>query len=523
MRGYSLVLETPLALAITLGMTQRQMLANITNEAADWTRSVRLQGGYWLGSFSLPLTTETWLGFDRWLGAHVTERSGGVVSWEGLVYEMELSHGGVVRRRSLDSMTNQVRADWSDLAGNPQETAWVTNTDSIGTFGRKDYILEGQGRIDTEVEAQRDSQLQYFGWPWPDAVSVCPPMDSRLTVQCCGYAYTLNWRYISAAAKTEPHTGGDLWDKLALPTPDHLEETGVDLSAWATAVADEPARYTVWCVEDIGNIVWGYLGPLDPGRFSAPGANDSVWIYTDQELTTTGMNGTWHWVGSWDTPVIRGGPHLFISDILANDSEFVSEGVLGQSYASIDRDIESPERGWDAVMRGVSLGDQDQHPWRAWVTKDRRLHYDAISTTPQFQHRAGRWFDAGGKRVNPWLIAPGVIRDLTWRHRIDRTDFWLSDPRDFVVSEFEVDADGTITPQLGLNNEALANQLAQEMGWSYTAPVYEQTGPAGGFWANMGGGWYWQGIGQPIGQPGTGPTQWGWYGNPNPREGGGRF
>lgn len=99
--------------------SSQEFEANLTPIATDWRRSIRANGGYWLGSFSMQGDEAALLdAFNRWLGFHVQERSAGKTSWEGLIYEMDLTLGGIKRRRSLDLLYNAVqssyvRIDWT--------------------------------------------------------------------------------------------------------------------------------------------------------------------------------------------------------------------------------------------------------------------------------------------------------------------------------------------------------------------------------------------------------------------------
>jgi hypothetical protein len=92
-------------------------IQNLTSRARDWKRSTRANGGFWLGSFVLDGTDSEKLdAFYGWLGSHVEERSGGGVTWEGMVYEMDLNYYGVRRKVSLDDMFNAVSTTYTEMA-----------------------------------------------------------------------------------------------------------------------------------------------------------------------------------------------------------------------------------------------------------------------------------------------------------------------------------------------------------------------------------------------------------------------
>lgn len=83
MSGYSLGLYTSI-------LQGQAPVGDFTNLALDWMRTTRLQGGYWLGAFTItdaPSVCKDW--FYGYLGYHVQEMSGGNQTWEGLITEME--------------------------------------------------------------------------------------------------------------------------------------------------------------------------------------------------------------------------------------------------------------------------------------------------------------------------------------------------------------------------------------------------------------------------------------------------
>jgi len=55
--------------------------------------------------------------FYNWLGAEIVEESGGFQTWQGLVYSMDLTHKGLIRRRSLDLISNYVKVEYVDDEG----------------------------------------------------------------------------------------------------------------------------------------------------------------------------------------------------------------------------------------------------------------------------------------------------------------------------------------------------------------------------------------------------------------------
>lgn len=227
MRPASLRLFPPILAAETA------MVLPLGNRVKNWRRSTRLNGGPWQGSFTL----EGDLGdlqdfFYRRLGYHLEEREGRV-TWEGMIYEMELTVNGVSRRRSLDKLVNRVQDSYTDTAGNAQTTAWATNADSIARYGQKDDIatLSGGQYAAATAQSHRDVYLVERAWPWarPAAIRDRANLPS-LVVSVCGYIFTANWRYVTAA---DGGTGNiEAWISDILSTDcEYLSEGILDTNA----------------------------------------------------------------------------------------------------------------------------------------------------------------------------------------------------------------------------------------------------------------------------------------------------
>ncbi len=178
---------------------------DVLANAEGWTRSIRAQGGYWMGEFSLAGDKDKLTRyFNEWLGAHVEERSGGMITWEGMIYEMDHSYAAgdttVTRKRTLDWMYNSVICDYTLTDGTPQAVGPYTNDTSIAKYGRRGVRIElGSGQYGAAAaEAAAKRYLWEHQWPTQQPVGVDLGVgENRLTVTVCGYIYTANWRYVS--------------------------------------------------------------------------------------------------------------------------------------------------------------------------------------------------------------------------------------------------------------------------------------------------------------------------------------
>jgi hypothetical protein len=181
---------------------------DLTQMAQGWKRSIRRQGGYWSGSFDLLGTKAEHLQwFNNYMGFHLEERTGGQITWEGMLYEMELTVGGITRRRSLDNMFNYVTATYIDTDNNVQTSSPFTDNLSIERYGRREQLLTLDGYHQPAAEAYAESYKNEYAYPTARTINILgsgrSDAASKLTITACGYIFTANWRYETAGDGTD--------------------------------------------------------------------------------------------------------------------------------------------------------------------------------------------------------------------------------------------------------------------------------------------------------------------------------
>ena len=151
----------------------------------------------------------------------------------------------------------------------------------------------------------------------------------------------------------------------------------------------------------------------------------------------------------------------------AGDCQFLMAGNLAQNTLQVTEETTMPERPWDRMRELAELGGSGGAPWRLWCDAGRLVHYQPVSTTPRYYMRDGRFYEAVSAQqpAAPWLLRPGVVRNMDYPVARTEPGSWLSDSRDIYVDEFEVDEDGQVTPKPVDYSEAdlLAAQL-QKLG-----------------------------------------------------------
>ena len=242
----------------------KNFIADVTQDAIGWRRSMRSMGGYWMGSFSIESQTQFIYGeggsgdlldhFYNWLGCEIVEESGGFQTWQGLVYSMDLTHKGLIRRRSLDLMSNYVTVEYLDDEGENHFTTAGTNTDSSGYFGRREALLTYDGIGGTAADAFRDRYLMENAYPYPRVVGVNPTREllvpnapiTTLEVNCCGYIFTGNWRFETAGDGSQDNLSDYITD--IINTDMEFVEIGNIASNTLQIYKDTPSQRRAWDV-----------------------------------------------------------------------------------------------------------------------------------------------------------------------------------------------------------------------------------------------------------------------------------
>lgn len=434
----------------------RRLFAELTGPAQGWRRNIRINGGYWMGSFKLRAHPDILYDFfANRLGYHIEEEYGGIKTWEGLIYDMELQTGGIIRRRSLDDIRNSVRVVYNDQNDEAQISSYASDTQSIARYGTKQITLAYDGAQQSTAEKLRDTYLKENAWPWPRPVTTRSRTGRPvLNVKVCGYVFTANWRYVSSVAELDQEQGALTY----LAGPARFQDDGQDFSAWASAAAN--ASYSLFITNNDGTITSGWLGAAS----TVTNPNDTIAVYTDQALTTPGWNDTNPAGKTPESYYVYGPSSEWISSIVSTDLEFITSAAIRENKLQVKRGLYINDRCWDVISELTEFGsDSDDKPWRFAVSNDRLATYEEIDTTPKYYMRNSKIFTdvAAQRRANPWLAQPGVYRDLDYPlSATGASNPWLSDGRDVFIEEIEASERGIKTKLVGDFGES---ELASEV------------------------------------------------------------
>lgn len=171
-----------------------------------YRHTLRQQGGFWEATFWIPVSpgvgiTSSYLRewYNNRLMFRLDEQYGGTLTWQGVIWEMELLLDGVRKRRSIENLWNAIRTDYTDSSGASLSTAWFTNDDSIKRYGRREQIIRMDNVASAEAEAEAQSELTKLSEPWSEFVGIDVKGDEGLSVTAVGDIFTANNKYTTVA------------------------------------------------------------------------------------------------------------------------------------------------------------------------------------------------------------------------------------------------------------------------------------------------------------------------------------
>lgn len=181
-------------------------LENVSqNPSIRWRRSYRRQGGFWVGTLEIPADRRVpieelervW--FSGGLMKRFREATGSAVTWEGVVWEVEITRDGVKRSRSVADVWNATRVIGVDENGDSLDTGWYTNQASINRYLRRELILTIDQATSAQAVAEAQNILVESAEAWPQRKQFGKDLEDGLVVTVVGDVFTGNNRYVSVA------------------------------------------------------------------------------------------------------------------------------------------------------------------------------------------------------------------------------------------------------------------------------------------------------------------------------------
>jgi len=137
--------------------------------------------------------------FYNLLGLDLKAMSGGLISWEGMIYDLTLHYEGISRTRTFDAMANSVKVTYIDTDGNVATSSAFENATSIATYGKKEDLITMDSFDQTPAETRAQIYVDQNGWPQSQAIGTNFAGENALEIFAMGYGWTLNWKYTTTA------------------------------------------------------------------------------------------------------------------------------------------------------------------------------------------------------------------------------------------------------------------------------------------------------------------------------------
>lgn len=181
-------------------------ISDITQYSTRYRQAIRLYGGYWTATWDMEnlSTTSMKTFFKNKIGCHMEAYAAGTKIWEGVIWSMDYTNNGVIRRISLDKMRNSIKCIYTNVDDddNRAETSWYKNNTSIARYGEIQEIVYLDKTTTGAAQAYAQTVLAEGSTPLPLVVAVKEPKPDEiatLKISAVGYAYTINYKYLSLA------------------------------------------------------------------------------------------------------------------------------------------------------------------------------------------------------------------------------------------------------------------------------------------------------------------------------------
>lgn len=388
---------------------------SLASFADDWQRSSLAIGGFDEGSFvvhDLPKSTLIEY-FDRWLGYRLVEKSYGVTSWEGIVWQLDLVLDGINFRRTFDVewWANRIKAVYSYPTVEDTQQG-VLSYQLWPTYSFRDL---GQDFSDWETDPTAA--------PATYRISVLNDDDTHGS-GFLGLAYTNtnpdDSIYIyKDESLTNKGWSGDVIGKTPISYEvSHVTLSGVRQETVWTANADS--------VEQYGQCE--YIVSLPGTKPAAATAlrdrylNEYAWprsrmVGSDivigktkktKDVLEVTVKGYWHTL-NWrhkETSEVNTASGLIAN--LVGDSEFVTAEQIetnnDDSFVDCNPNV---QRLGDLIETIIDQGDVSGNIWQGGVYEDRKFIYEQAPSGVTYVLRNNMLYDLGNSRVIPTLLKPG--------------------------------------------------------------------------------------------------------------------
>ena len=424
-------------------------LRPVTEQLKDsWRRSIRDIGGYWIG-------TAQWAGneaemldvFQNGLQWEIREQVGGMITWQGFLAEMELTHKGQTYRRSWSELANRVKTAYSSIGenqitnhsvetavwnayGSPttreQSTTWVTH----GTYSAHivaDAANDGviiQSSITIAAAKNYDAHLtvNIISGTWvlelyrADGTTVIDVSERDTAGQEVMYvginddnliAENIGMRFYCSSGAGEAYADAAVFQLSAARAETSWYEDTSSMEAYGTieSILLKPGM-TDAAAEAAAQTE---LNKRSYARTYPPRTIDIAEKQAKSKLFLTFLGYAYTLRNRNTTLAGTDDAASTIVTSLVSEAEFVE--ALSVESNTLNYHIEDREayRVWDLIRDITNAGDADGDRWVCGVFADRKFTYGQASDDVVARLRGGRLLGPAGELLEGWLAEPGLV------------------------------------------------------------------------------------------------------------------
>ena len=469
--------------------------ANLRALGAKWQRTIGLQWGPLVGTFRIEGEENVLAGYmNNWLGMHLEERLGRE-TWSGIVVDLTL-RSRVVRRRSLGNVWNRVREKHGNLLDN---SGFENNGTSPNTFANWIDSIDGAGTITAETTlANVASGSQSAKITTPGAGNSTKILQSwsggqgnvfRVSFKTRGDGVNAGRYQISAGitstAVISTNVASNVWkritEEVAIAEGDPSPNLLITLFGPNVAGSAYFDDVEIRRLED-GQPVPTYT-PYSESVESINAFGKREWTIDQGETRPSGNNYRLKFLGrhAWpklerldhkgsDVPVLEGvaiGYGLTTDWVFAqhemfgaseqastlmetflSEAEYIDAITVYENTETVRLDMNAERRLRQSIEEVVAQGNRSDY-WHIYIARGRRAIYKPINFSPKYYLQDGELRSSlNGPVVDPHLVVPGIVRDVSYPRGADYPDSPYQDRRDFLMEEVTV-KDGQLERKVG--------------------------------------------------------------------------
>ena len=474
---------------------------DLTHRAKDWIWSKVRKGGAWDGSFSLTGTfPELHQMMREWLAYRLEERAG-IVTWQGLIWTMELSGVSIPRRVSMDDVWNAIRCEYREHlsntgfeeAGSGGNTfaGWVDNngtisdeTTKVARGGHAAKLLhDGSqfGQLIQDAEVVTNAEYRFSFYVRADSASTSAgffirDQDNAVNIIEGADGYDLvgtiraQYRRVSVDF-TIP--AGCTTIRLNLTNISQTNAAYFDEASLVRLIDGKPDNsFTDFYTNDQSIARYGRKELTVNARdktlaqaqtLAQTELKKRAWpriqptgFDTDQRADKPTL--TIYAVGYIVTTLYRYAPvgngyirdaGVLAEEAITNNANFVSARNVATLGVKTRFSQDDPPRVFDLLQIVASEGGSSDGIIEIDVDKDRGISIKPMDKTkPRYYLRGGQIYDSPGAKhpVNARLVVPGLVKDMDYPGTDGFQDDIFDDSSLLIMEAIQVDENNKLTP-----------------------------------------------------------------------------